>query len=734
MSISTESLARSCARRPWRTVVAWMVAIIAGGAISVTLFGSALTNEDRFTSTPDSMVAEEILEENGLREAQNINEFLIVSSQTLTVDDQAFKDRVNSLTLAVNSLEPGITGGALNYYMIGDESLVSGDRRTTMVPIAMSGELDEAVDNIHLIREIELEADGAGGFQVLLTGASSFSKDFEGISQDDLATEQYAVLIALVVVIIVFRTLGAAPIPMVTAIVAIILAIAAASLIGQAYKVSFFVLNIIFTFGLALGIDYSLFIVGRYREERAAGLEKVEAIAKAGSTATRAVFFSGLTVMLSLIGMLMVPQTIFFSLAMGAILAAIMAILVALTLLPAVLSLMGDRVNAWRVPFLGRGPLVSDDSSGGFWSWITRLVMGQPAVSLLLVVGLLLAATVSMVDMKVGSAGVSTFPDDMRSKLGFEILQREFQAGLISPTDIVIDGPADSQAVAEGIDRLFEMIVSDPNQVDGRPLFGAPERTASSDGSVGLVTVPINADSMSDDAVDAVKLLRGVYVPDSEIPADVYVGGNTAANVDFNDLAKNWTPIVFVFVLSLSFVLLTVVFRSLVVPVKAIIMNLLSVGAAYGLLVLVFQKGVAVDFLGFQQVETIASWLPLFLFSVLFGLSMDYHVMLLSRIRERYDQTGNNQESVAFGLRTTARMITGAALIMVVVFGGFAMADLVMFQQMGFGLGVAIFLDATIVRTVLVPASMRLLGDLNWYFPKFLEWLPDLRVEPSSHR
>jgi RND superfamily putative drug exporter len=535
--------------------------------------------------------------------------------------------------------------------------------------------------------------------------------------------------VALVIVLVVFRTVGATPIPVVAAVVPIILAIAAASIIGQAYQVSFFILNITFTFGLALGIDYTLFIVGRYREERAAGLEKTEAIAKAGATATRAVFFSGVTVMLALVGMLMVPQSIFFSLALGAILAAVMAVLVALTLLPATLSLMGDRIDAWRVPFLGRGSLVSDESGSGYWAWITRLVMGRPVVSLLLVVGLLVAATVPIVDIKLGASGISTFPGDMRSKRGFEILQREFSAGLVSLTDIVVDGAADSTQVQDGIDRLTASIEADSTRVAGRPIFGPTEQAISADGGIALVTVPINADGMSNDAVDAIKRLREEYVPDAAIPARVYVGGNTAANVDFNDLAKNWTPIVFAFVLSLSFVLLTVVFRSLVVPVKAIIMNLLSVGAAYGLLVLVFQKGFAADFLGFQEVETIASWLPLFLFSILFGLSMDYHVMLLSRIRERYDQTKNNQESVAFGLKTTARMITGAALIMVAVFGGFAMADLVMFQQMGFGLGVAIFLDATIVRTILVPASMRLLGDFNWYFPRFLEWLPDLRVE-----
>jgi putative drug exporter of the RND superfamily len=216
--------------------------------------------------------------------------------------------------------------------------------------------------------------------------------------------------------------------------------------------------------------------------------------------------------------------------------------------------------------------------------------------------------------------------------------------------------------------------------------------------------------------------------------ATVLVGGDTAFNKDFFDLAESYTPIVFALVLGLSFLLLTVVFRSIVVPIKAIILNLLSVGAAYGLIVLVFQKGFLADLLGFRQVDVIEAWLPLFLFSVLFGLSMDYHVFLLSRIREHFDKTLDNTRSVAYGLRTTGKLITGAAVIMVAVFGGFAAGDLVMMQQMGFGLAVAVFLDATVVRSVLVPASMKLLGDRNWYLPSWLGWLPAVNVEGTSAR
>jgi len=253
----------------------------------------------------------------------------------------------------------------------------------------------------------------------------------------------------------------------------------------------------------------------------------------------------------------------------------------------------------------------------------------------------------------------------------------------------------------------------------------------SEDGKLGLLVAPVSGDSATQATIDTIKRLRSEYVLGAfqGVPAEVFVTGETALNIDFFDMAKDAAKVVIPFVLAVSFLLLLVIFRSIVVPIKAIILNLLSVGATYGILVLVFQKGVLADFFGFQQAETIEAWIPIFLFAIIFGLSMDYHVFLLSRVRERFDQTKDNAESVAFGIRSTGRLITGAALIMVAVFYGFAAGDLVGLQQMGFGLGTAILLDATIVRMVLVPASMKLLGKSNWYLPWWLEWMPDLRVK-----
>jgi RND superfamily putative drug exporter len=302
---------------------------------------------------------------------------------------------------------------------------------------------------------------------------------------------------------------------------------------------------------------------------------------------------------------------------------------------------------------------------------------------------------------------------------------------LVSPVEIVVQGDLNDPSVQKGITALQDQLTAAKTK-DGQPLFGSASVTNSSDNQVALISVPLKVAPDEPVGIDAIKLLRNDIVP--PIRSDmkdskVYVTGVTANNLDFLKMRDTYTPIVFAFVLGLSFLLLLVVFRSLVVAAKAIIMNLLSVGAAYGLLVWVFQKGHLVDFFGFQRVEAIEAWLPLFLFSILFGLSMDYHVFLLSRIREHYDLSHQNRESVAVGLQATAKIITGAALIMVAVFAGFASGRLTFLQQMGFGLGVAVLLDATIVRSILVPAAMALLKDWNWYLPKWLSWLPDVRIE-----
>jgi RND superfamily putative drug exporter len=481
--------------------------------------------------------------------------------------------------------------------------------------------------------------------------------------------------------------------------------------------------------GLAVGIDYCLFIISRFREERGRGRSVVDAVDMASSTAGRAVLFSGLTVIIALLGMLIVPSTIFRSIAMGAIFVVSFAIIASLTLLPAVLRLLGDKINSLRLPFIGRGVQTGEERRGGFWDHVATTVMKHPVIGVVGVTVILVAASIPYFSINAGSAGVDTLPDKFESKQGFAVLSEEFQGGDVSPAEIVIDGDANSPAVANAVTKL-QQVIADAND----PVFGPATYEVSQDGSLSVLSVQVAIDPYLEEANRGIERLRNEYIPEafSGVDAQVYVTGLSATNLDGINTTSDYTAIVFVFVLGLSFILLMMVFRSIVVPAKAIVMNLLSVGAAYGLLVLVIQEGFLNEVFGFQQVETIEFWLPLFLFSVLFGLSMDYHVFLLSRIKEHYDLTGDNTESVGYGLRTTGRLITGAALIMVAVFGGFAMGDLVMLQQLGFGLGVSVLLDATIIRSILVPSSMKLLGKWNWYFPSALNWLPHLGIEEAT--
>jgi RND superfamily putative drug exporter len=727
-----------------------LVILVVAIGLSSAWLGDALTTEFGFTNDPDSQRADKLLEER-LRGPKKANDIVVVKSDTLTVDDPAFKQRVESLfqqLIAVESvvdlpaaLPQNTPEGAAaanravsegtHYYQFGLEPLVSADRHTTIIPLVMAGEFNDATSNMEeTILDLVREANGEDGFKVLIAGESSIAAESNEIASSEIERgERIAVPVALIILLLLFGAVLAALLPILLAIVAIIVALGATAILGQFVELIFFVTLMISMIGLAVGIDYSLIVVSRFREELRRGLDKVDAIARTGATASRTVFFSGVTVVLALAGLLIVPSTIYQALGIGAIFVVISAVAAALTLLPAVLSIMGTKVNALRVPLIGR--LSSGDSGdrrGGFWDWTTRNVMRYPVISLILSAGVLVAAGISLFDIKVGANGVDTFPDAMQSKEAFLILDEEFSFGEAAPTEIAIDGDVNSTAVQGAIERLQDRLRSDPDFVGRSRLQVNPA------GDLALLTVAIAGEPASDQAIEAVERLRNEYIHQAfaGVDAEALVTGFTAFNVDFFDIAERFTPIVFAVVLSLSFVLLTVVFRSIVLPIKAILMNLLSVGAAYGLLVLVFQKGVGADLLGFQKTPVIDAWIPLFLFSVLFGLSMDYHVFLLSRIRERYDQTHDNAEAVAYGLRATAGLITGAALIMVAVFGGFASGDLVSNQQFGFGLGVAVFLDATIVRTVLVPSSMRLLGDFNWYLPGFLKWLPDLRVEAES--
>ncbi|MGH8871203.1 MAG: MMPL family transporter [Acidimicrobiia bacterium] len=718
MSI-TETLARGSARRPWRTVVTWVVLLVVAVALTAQFLGDALTTSISFTNEPESIRAMNRIE--AVRGEPTDTEFVVVTSEPEVVSDPGYMAYVGDIEAALVGLGPDLVTTVGSY--LSETGPVSESGRSALLPVTIAGsDLDVVSGNAETVRETVASIQAPTGYRALVAGPATLNNDFNAIAEEDLRTgETIGIAVALVVLVLVFGSVVSGVIPVILGVVAIAVALGLAAVVGMFMDLSFFITNMITMIGLAVGIDYSLFIVSRYREERSTGFEKLEAIGRAGASATRAVFFSGLTVVLALVGLLILPNSLFRALGIGAILVVVVAVLASMTLLPAVLSLMGDRIESLRVR--RRRPA---GSRGRFWDRITKTVMGRPVLSVALSAGLLLLAASSVFSINEGLSGVSTLPDEMESKQAFEILATEFAGGFASPVEIVVSG----DEVGATVSNLESDIAADGG-------FGPSFVDPLSTDNLAIISMQTLGDVNSIASQDALRLLRSEIVPRAVVgDTEVVVGGETAITVDFLDQVDTYTPIVFGVVLGLSFILLLIAFRSVVIPGKAILMNLLSVGAAYGLVVAVFQIGVGpawvkdiADFVGFEQIETIEAWLPLFLFSILFGLSMDYHVFLLSRIKERFDQTGDNTESVAYGLRTTGALITGAAAIMVAVFAGFAAGRLASFQQMGFGLAVAVLLDATIVRSILVPASMRLLGKWNWYFPSWLEWIPNIGVE-----
>jgi RND superfamily putative drug exporter len=722
----TESLARACARRPWVTVGIWVVAMALALFSVITLLSGALVTEVEPTNAPESSVALDLMNERlGIEETTNLDGMVIVRSAALTVDDPEFKGVVGGIFNELMALGPDIVTGGYTYYMTPDPSLVSADRHSTLISYLMPYDEHEKMEQVYAIGDKY----AVDGFEVYHTGSIAWASDSMKLGEDTAQQgETIGVTAALIILTVVFGAIAAALLPIAIGAVAIIVALGLTALVGQTMDLTFMITNVITMMGLAVGIDYSLFILTRFREERSRGLDKMDAIGVAGATASRAVFFSGMTVVLALSGLVIFPLSIFISMGIGSILVVLTAIIASLTLLPAILGLMGDKVNALRIPFIQRKKADQTyENATGFWAWITRVVTRVPAVSVLFAVAILVLAATPFVDKNSGMSGIDSVPDYLRSKQGYNVLQEEFHIGLDLPAIIVIDGDVAAAETQAGIAELQALLASDPS-------FSTSYVAPYPDNNLAVVYAGMTGDQLSKATMDSVLRVRSEFIPQSfgEIPVRAMVTGETSFILDFNQTTSEYTPGIFAYVLAFSFVILLLAFRSLVISVTAIIMNLLSVAAAYGLIVLVFQKGVGAGFFGFIQVDVIETWLPLFLFALLFGLSMDYHVFLLSRVRERYRQTGDNSEAVSFGLRSTGRLITGAALIMVAVFGGFALGDLVMMQQMGFGLAVAVFLDATLVRCVLVPATMKLLGRHNWYLPRWLAWIPNISLGEHS--
>ncbi len=710
------------ASHPWRAIGGWIAAILVAVVAIGGLLGGALTTEGNPTNNPQSMRASDVREAAfPAASSAAITDIVVVHSQRHTVGEPQFRTFVRTLSGRVRAAED--VESVRTYLEADNPSLVSADRHATMVQLAMPDESGSGIDDV--ISEVQ-HSDASPAFAVTVTGQRTVDHDFNQLSEDDLRSGelQFGLPAALIVLLLVFGTVVAGLVPLLIALPSIIVALSFVAVLGHAFNLSIFTINMLTGMGLALGIDYALFVVSRFREERGKGREKLDAISASAITANRAVLFSGTTFVIAMFGMFIVPSSIMRSLAVGAILVGIVSVVASATLLPALLGVLGDRVNALRIPLVGRRSVEAANPEGRFWGAIVRTVLRRPGLAVGLSVALLLACASPIFGLHIGTSGPTLLPSRFEARQGFEALQRFFPGATADPVEIVVAKGARQPAVEQALARLRSTLASDPR-------FGPGQIQRSPNGQVTMLSVPVRGDPSGDAATAAVRHLRSTTVPAAfeNTDAQVFVGGTTSENIDYFDSVIGPAPWVIAFVLGLTLVFLTVVFRSLVVAGTAVVLNLLSVGAAYGLLVLVFQDGFASGLLGFKHVDTIEAWVPLFLFSVLFGLSMDYQVFLLSRIRERYDETKDTTDAVTFGVSSTARIITGAALIIVAVFLGFAAGELVMFQQMGFGVAIALLIDATIIRSVLLPAAMVLLGRWNWYLPRWLDWLPRMQIE-----
>ena len=720
----TGRIANWSARHRWWVVAAsvmmLVLAVLASGTVKTELL------ED-FNGVGEAGVGADLVDERFEHSAPP-TEQLVFSNPSLDAGDAAFRATVEELSGDLRAL-PEVES-VVSFYDTGDEGMVSADGHVVLARVEIATDSGKAKDKIEAIMDTVRTADkDAADFEIAIGGQTSIRKQSGDLLEKDFARILMVTLVlGLVILLIAFRAVVAALIPLVLAIGSIFVATSIAAIVSQAYPLDESYSEMILLMGMAVGIDYSLFIVSRFRNERKAGRPKLEAIAVASDTTGRAVFYAGVTVMLSLVGLMMTNNPIFISLALGAIIVVLIALVGSLTLVPALLGILGDNINRLRVPIIGRER--PESNGGGFWGAITDRVLARPGVLATVTVAALILAALPVASLNLGfNSGSDAFPDAVEGKRALELLEEHFTAGLAQPAYVVVDAAnVNAPDVQASVDRLIESVDRDES------FFPPFDVVSNHAGDLLYVKVPLAGVIDDEESENAVKHLRNDIVPaafaDSE--AAVYVSGATAGSMDFKDQMYTTAPYVFGFVLVLAFLLLLVMFRSIVIPVKAIVLNLLSVGAAYGVLVAVFQWGWGISLLGAESTGVIEAWLPLFLFGILFGLSMDYHMLILSRIKEAYDQGLSNDESVSMGIKITAGQITSAAAIMVGVFGSFALASDIGMKQFGLGLGVAVLIDATLIRSVLLPASMKLLGDSNWYLPRWLEWLPSLGAEGGS--
>jgi len=699
-------------------IFGWLAFVIASVVIGGAVGTKTLTDAEAVSG--ESGRAELAIERSSL--SPN-SEVVLVQSDDVTVSDPTFWSAVDEATRRLDAL-PSVTNISSPAAAGGQ---ISEDGHSALIEFEIRGDDAKAEERV----DASLAATAAvqkahPELRVEQFGDSSASKALEQVFNDDLTkAETTSLPITLIILLLAFGALVAALVPLLIAFSAVIATVGLLALPSQLVPMDSNVASVVVLVGLAVGVDYSLFYLRREREERRAGRSSEAALQAAAATSGRAVLISGLTVIAAMSGMLISGDPTFTSFAVGTMTVVAVAMFASLTVLPAVLSRLGDKVELGRVPFMRR--LRERRGGRSMWTGIVDRVMRHPKVALAASVGVLVALAIPALQMNTVVSGAEDLPRDSPVVKTYDRVTAAFPGEGAGATVVVEAEKVGSGPVATAIDDLVRSAEADPQ------VAGDVEVEVSRDGSVAAVQIPTVGSGSDATATRAMEGVRDALVPAAFAGvegAEVNVTGAAAQSKDFGDLIAERLPLVIAFVLGLAFLLLLVTFRSIVVPIKAIVLNLLSVGAAYGVLVLVFQKGLGEGLLGFESNGGVSSWLPMFLFVILFGLSMDYHVLILSRVREYVDRGLSTDDAVKRGITATAGTVTSAAIVMVAVFSVFATLSIIDMKEMGVGLAVAVLIDATIVRAILLPAAMVLLGERNWYLPRRLGWIPKVH-EPE---
>jgi RND superfamily putative drug exporter len=709
----------------WKAAVfGWLVFVVAAFMLGAKVGTKNLKDEDY--STGQSHRADLILKQ-GFPQSDPQTEFVLVQSSKLSVNAAAFRATVNDVVDAVKD-NPNIKN-LKSPLDPANPDLVSDDRSTAMVTFDMKGKYDDATKKIDPIEAaVAKVADAHPGFYVGEAGAISSGKALDKMFNDQLKLAgERSIPITIIVLLLVFGALVAVGVPLLLALSGVIATVGLVALPSQLVPMDQNVSAVILLIGLAVGVDYSLFYLKREREERAAGKGSRAAIEAAAATSGRSVLISGFTVMIAMAGMMFSGDKGYFGFGIATMMVVGIAMIGSLTVLPALLSKLGDKVEKGKIPFLHR--LRRDSGENRFWKKVLTPAMRRPGIAAAVAGGALVLMALPVLHLHTAQSGLDAMPNSAPTVETIKKVQDKFSDGTAAQSLVAIKADADAPATQHAVAALKAKAVA------AGITSGSIDTDVNAAHTVVRVDIPLVGEGTDDASMAALSTLRDDVLPATVGKLDGVeygVTGPTATSADENALLKAKAPIVFGFVLVFAFLLLLVTFRSLVVAAKAIVLNLLSVGAAYGVLVAVFQWGWGASLLGFTSNGGIAQWLPIFMFVILFGLSMDYHVFILSRVREAYDRGMSSADAVEHGITTTAGVVSSAALVMVGAFAVFALMPILDMKEMGIGLAAAVLIDATIVRAVLLPATMKLLGDWNWYLPTWLDWLPRLDHEPKQ--